>query len=229
MDIMNSSILWVVCGVMVVAVVGQSLWMFRTAWKEAENLGMEKQTLKSGIRAAGMTALGPSFASVIALVSLIIFVGGPVGWMRVCDIGAPRTELAVITMAKAIIPADANEILTFSYQNWVMALDNMGWMIVALVLTPRMSSMVDKMNKKFDPVLVKLVMAGAAFGLFGNLWVGGVLGKAAPAWAASAAAIVSMVVLNKFFAKSRTLIELSFGIAMIIGMIAATVVHYGMQ
>lgn len=228
MDFANTTSMWIACGIMVLAVLLQSLWIFRIAWREAENLGMDKTTVKAGIRSAGMTAVGPTFAAVIALVSLIVFVGGPVGWMRVCDIGAPRTELAVMSMAESLAPEGADSLVKFSYANWAMALNNMGWMLVALLLTPRMGKMVEKMNQKFDVRLVKLVMAGAAFGLFAYLWLNAIVGKAMPQYVASAASVLTMIALNKFCAKKQALIELSFGISMIAGMIAATIVHYSM-
>lgn len=229
MDFMNSATMWIVCGIMVFAVLIQSILIFRIAWQEAERLKLEKNILKRSIRSAGMTAVGPTFAAVIALVSLIIFVGGPVGWMRVCDIGAPRTELAVMTIAETLAPENATDVIKFSYANWAMAFNNVGWMIVTLLLTPRMEKMVEKMNIKFDVKLVKLVMAGAAFGLFACLWLNTIVGKQAAHWTASAASIVTMIVLNKFCTKKQTLIELSFGISMIVGMVAATLVHYGLQ
>lgn len=229
MDFINSTAMWIVCGVMVFAVLIQSVWIFRIAWREAERLNLDKSILKSSIRSASMTAVGPTFSTVIALVSLIIFVGGPVGWMRVCDIGAPRTELAVMSIAETLAPANATELLKFSYANWAMAFNNVGWMIVTLLLTPRMEKMVEKMNVKFDVRLVKLVMAGAAFGLFACLWLNTVVGKQAAHWTASAASIITMVILNKFCAKKQTLIELSFGISMIVGMVAATLVHYALK
>ena len=229
MDFMNNSTMWIVCGIMVLAVVFQSVWIFRIAWREAERLGIEKDRLKSGIRSAGMTAVGPTFSAVIALVSLIIFVGGPLGWMRVCDIGAPRTELAVMTIAESLAPDGASDLLKFSYANWAMAFNNVGWMLVAILLTPHMEKVVNKMNVKFDVRLVKLVMAGAAFGLFACLWLNTIVNKPLPQWVASVASICTMLVLNKFCSKKQTLIELSFGIAMIVGMVAATFVHYSIS
>ena len=90
------------------------------------------------------------------------------------DIGAARTELALAALATIVIGVDmrsaAFDLKAFSYAIWGMALNNAGWMLVSLIFVKRMSSAISKMNQKYNPAWVKLIMTGAAIGLFASLW-----------------------------------------------------------
>ena len=97
----NSPILWVLSSLMVIASVGQSLVFLRTSIQEAERIGIERQRYRAGMRSAVITAIGPSFSPVITLLSMVAVIGGPTTWMRLCDVGAARTELAVVAIAAA--------------------------------------------------------------------------------------------------------------------------------
>ena len=55
--------------------------------------------------------------------------------MRMNDIGAARTELAMSALATKVVGVDmrsaAFDLKAFSYALWGMALNNAGWMLVA--------------------------------------------------------------------------------------------------
>ncbi len=71
--------------------------IYERGTKEASNLGIEKTGIKA-IRSASVTAIGPSLSPVITLLSLVAVIGAPTTWMRLCDVGAARTELGVISL-----------------------------------------------------------------------------------------------------------------------------------
>jgi len=86
--------------------------------------------------------------------------------------------------------------------------------------------MLNKMNSSFNPKAVKMVMHGAALGLFANLLAGGTIGKPVPSWLAAVAAVFGIVFILRFFGKNQRLLELSLGIAMVIGMTAGAAYYY---
>lgn len=225
-EIINGYGMWVACAVMVLVTLIQSSWFFAVGLKRAKELQIPMKDIKSAVRASSITVIGPTLATVIALFSLIVVVGAPMGWMRVNDIGAARTEVAAVTMVQSLVPAGVSDLTKFTYAAWAMALNNMGWMLVALVFTPQMEKILDKMKSKFDARMIVYLMEGAGMGLFAYLLGSGVVGKASPAWISAAVSIITMVLISKYAGKSRILTELSFGIAMIAGMAAATVVFY---
>lgn len=222
----NSFDMWIACSIMVIAVVAQSAVFFRAGLKRARELNIPREKLIHGCRSAAITAIGPTLSSCIVLLTLVAVIGAPSAWMRLNDIGAARTEIAVATMVESVIPAGSNPTVKLAYTQWAMGLNNMGWMLVALLLTPSMGTMLNKMNSNFNPKAVKMVMHGAALGLFANLLAGGTLGKAMPSWFAAGAAVFGIVFILKFFGKNQRLLELSLGIAMVIGMTVGAAYYY---
>ena len=173
-SVMNSPGMWVASSIMVIVVVVQSALFLREGFKAADALGMPRSTVAKGMRAAMITAIGPSLGPVVILLALLAVLGGPTTWMRMNDIGAARTELAMSALATKVVGVDmrsaAFDLKAFSYALWGMALNNAGWMLVALLFVKRMNSAISKMNQKYDPAWVKLIMTGAAIGLFASLW-----------------------------------------------------------
>lgn len=226
--LMNSPGLWIACGIMVAVVVGQSIVFFRAALKQAPNVGLTKDQTRRGIRAAIITAIGPSMSPVIIMMSLIAVLGAPTAWMRMNDIGASRTELAMSTLAVeatgGVLSAGTLTMEQFTAAVWGMGLNNLGWMLIALLLTHRMSKAIHKLNTNFSPIWIKMMMAGATFGLFSYLTGNAVVGKAFPFLVSALAAGASMFIISTVFKKFPLLQEPALGISMIVGMASASIV-----
>ena len=223
-SVMNSPGMWVASSIMVIVVLVQSALFLREGFKAADKLGMPRSTAVKGMRAAMITAIGPSLGPVVILLALLAVLGGPTTWMRMNDIGAARTELAMSALATKVVGVDmrsaAFDLKAFSYALWGMALNNAGWMLVALLLVKRMNSAISKMNQKYDPAWVKLIMTGAAIGLFASLWSPALI-KGGGQFFAGIVAFVSMFLIGKYAGNYPRLQEPALGISMLIGMFAA--------
>lgn len=57
----------------------------------------------------------------------------------------------------------------FAYSLWGMTLNNLGWLLVVLITTHKMSGIVDKLYTKYNPKWIKLLMGGTIIGLFAYL------------------------------------------------------------
>ena len=222
--VMNSPGMWLASSVMVIVVVIQSALFLREGFRAADKLGMERSSCVKGMRAAMITAIGPSLGPVVILLALLAVLGGPTTWMRMNDIGAARTELAMSALATKVIGVDmrsaAFDLKAFSYAIWGMALNNAGWMLVSLIFVKRMSSAIRKMNQKYNPAWVKLIMTGAAIGLFASLWSPALI-RGGGQFFAGSVSFVSMFLISKYAGKYPRLQEPALGIAMLIGMFAA--------
>ncbi len=223
-SVMNSPGMWVASSIMVIVVLVQSALFLREGFKAADKLGMPRSTSVKGMRAAMITAIGPSLGPVVILLALLAVLGGPTTWMRMNDIGAARTELAMSALATKVVGVDmrsaAFDLKAFSYALWGMALNNAGWMLVALLFVKRMNSAISKMNQKYDPAWVKLIMTGAAIGLFASLWSPALI-KGGGQFFAGIVAFVSMFLIGKYAGNYPRLQEPALGISMLIGMFAA--------
>lgn len=225
-EIINSPGLWIASAFMVVAVVGQAIIFLRTALKEVKEIGLNRNQYIAGMRSSLITAIGPSFSPIIVLLSMIAVVGAPTTWMRLCDVGAGRTELAIVSLASEAVGATPGTSSfgaeAFAYSLWGMALNNLGWLLVVLITTHKMSGIVDKLYTKYNPKWIKLLMGGTIIGLFAYLLSNQVVPSAAEgAWAPIVAALVAavtMLLITKGLAKFQRLQELALGIAMLAGM-----------
>ncbi|KMO85534.1 membrane protein [Megasphaera cerevisiae DSM 20462] len=234
-SVINSPGLWVASSIMVIIVLLQSIIYLKTAFTQAERLNMSRKQCYAGMRSAMITAIGPSLSPVIIALALIAVLGAPTAWMRMNDIGAARTELAMVTLATQVIgltPQSPDFNLTgYAYALWGMALNNMGWMIVALVLTPGMTKYVAKLNTKYNPAWIKFLLSGATVGLFAFLLSNalvqvksGALSLNPGTWCAAAVSAVSMLVISRAFAKHQRMQEVALGLSMLIGMFVTTVI-----
>jgi hypothetical protein len=226
--IINSVGMWVVSGVMVVVVLVQSLLFLRAAFNQGKKIGMPRERLVKGFRAAAITTIGPSLGPIVVLIALVAVLGAPTTWMRLNDIGAARTELAMASLATKVSGQDLRapnfDLQGFSYVLWGMALNNVGWLMFALFFTHRMGWAVKRLGEKFDPRWIKYLMAAAAIGLFSYLLTSTTIGtktiKPANIYAA-VVSVLTMVLISKGVKKYPVLLEPAFGIAIIVGMLTA--------
>ncbi len=230
-EVMNSPMLWIVSGLMVINILAMAFTFCRLAFKHAEKIGISKEECMVGFRSAVFTAIGPALAPVIVLIALMAVLGGPTAWMRMNDIGAARTELAMSAIATGIVGSSLEAgkvtLLGFVFALWGMALNNSGWIIIGGYGSPQLNKAVEYMRDKFDPVWVKLVMASAALGLFSTLLGNAIIKKGVvnnKNLFASAVAFIAMLVIGRIFRENKKIQEFSLGLAMLVGMFAAATI-----
>lgn len=220
--LINGTDIWLVSSIMVIVSLAQAIFFMKLSWTEAGNLGISRKRRVACVRSAVLTAAGPSLSPIIIMVSMIAIVGGPTTWMVLNNVGAARTELAVVTLASeaAGVTVGAGDIgvKAFTYALWAIALNGFGWLFVVFMLTHRMTGIVVKMNERFDPKWVKLMLAGTNLGLFAYLLANQLVGKASSNYLAAVIAGVTMIVLTKFLKKYQFLQEISLGLSLLAGM-----------
>ena len=226
-DLINSPGLWMASSVMVIAVVCQAIIFLRTGLQEAKNIGLPKERYLAGMRSSIITAIGPSLSPVIVLLALIAIIGAPTTWMRLSDVGAARTELAVISLSSALVGGEPGTasfgVEAFCYSLWGMALNNLGWLVVVLITTHRMTKIVASLYDKYDPKWIRLLMGGTIIGLVSYLLSAQVMapmlkGEYAKLVAAGIAGL-TMLFITRALANNQRLQELALGIAMLAGML----------
>ncbi len=222
--IINSPMLWILSSLIVIASVAQALIFLKNSLKEAERLGIDRSRRRAGMRSAVLTSLGPSLAPVVSVLALIAVIGSPTTWMRLCDVGAARTELGVVSLMADITGAEVGgasfDLQAFVHSLWGMALNNLGWLLVVFLLIHRMDKVVTWMDTKYDPKWIKVLMGAATMGLFAYLlgnqlytftwttkWLPAVLGGG------------MMLVMTTAFKKHQRLQELALGISLLFGML----------
>ena len=237
--IMNSPGMWFMSSIIIIIIISLSFFYFRIGIKRANEIGISKDRYIPAIRSAAITSLGPSISPIIVLITVITIVGAPTAWMRLNEVGAARTELAMVTMSCGLLEIDPSSaefgVEAFSYSIWGMALNDMGWFVVAFLMTHRMGNTVDFLYEKYDKKWINMLMMGATFGVTGYLLSNQIVSKFLVADASfflrcqglipAVVSAITMLTIYKFFGKHQRLQELALGIAMLVGMFSAQVLY----
>ena len=150
MQIANSPILWIACAVPVCFVVFQALLFLRGARKAAKQLGIEDRRVKSAIKSSAITSIGPSIVVLSGMLSLLVTMGAPVGWMRLSMIGSVMFESIAAGLGTASVGVtlgtDTMTPEAFGMALWTMILCSIGWVIWATFSANKMDMIENKIS-----------------------------------------------------------------------------------
>ena len=231
-EIANSPVIWV-CSSIVVLVVAVQAWLYyRLALKHAPDMGMSKEDCGLAIRTGVISCLGPAVACFVALVGLMAIIGGPIAWQRLSVIGAAPTELAVATAATKALGLESAQLTTpgFTMQAlsvtwWTLALNGCGWLIVCALFADKLEAIREKVGGG-DIKWLGVLSSAAMIGIFAYLTLSACVANLhvrLPQLGAAIASGVCMFICLKLAGKYPRLREYSLGIAIIIGLIAGSI------
>lgn len=222
--IANSWQVWLCAFACVAIIVVQSGAFAKLCYKNAPLVGLSKEECNKSFKCGMVTAIGPSLSCFIGAISMIAVVGGPLAWMRLSMIGAAPTELAAATTGAAAYGVELGgvgyDIYAMSNSWLTMALNGCGWLLVVLLLTPRMEKLRQKVGGG-DNVWMGLIACSASIGLFGFMasqYYIKITAVPGQAWACIAGTVV-MLICVKLSNKATWLKEYGLGIAIVAGII----------
>ncbi len=222
LEIANSPLLWLSCGLCVALVLFQSTLFVRKSLSTARKLNITDGQIRSAVKSSLTSSIGPSLAILAGMVSLLVAMGGPVSWFRLAYIGSVAYELMAAGFgAKAtgvtLGGADMNGI-AFAAGLWTMTLGSIGWVLFTALATPKLD--------KFRHILaggkkaaLPIISAGAMCGAFAYLSLDRVfrMDKQTTAALAGFAIMAAFTAFNKK-AQKQWIKEWSFTISMFAGM-----------
>ncbi|MCL1988368.1 MAG: DUF5058 family protein [Firmicutes bacterium] len=172
MGFLNSPIFWVVSAPLVLWVIFQSVLYIRLSFKQAEIIKYPKKNLYAAIKNGAITTVGPSVSLFVMIITMMTIFGGPLTWNRLLIIGAPPTELTAATVAaeslgQALEPGMDASTLFFVLS--IMAINACGWLVVSIILTPRIEQARLKVSGG-DMAWLTILSTAASLGLTGLLW-----------------------------------------------------------
>ena len=145
----NSPILFVIVGVIILAVLAQSVYFLVRALKRAGELGMDRVLLKKTISSAAVFTIAPAVAILVGVISLSKSLGVALPWLRLSVIGsltyetvAAGTTLEELGLGLETQISNASDFVTVV---WVMTLG----ICIGLILTPLLT-------KKIQGGMVKM-------------------------------------------------------------------------
>lgn len=236
LSIANSPLMFLVCGIVILYVLGQSVFFMYRAWKHGKKIGMDVQVMKSTVTGSALFSVVPSIPILIILVMLMSVLGKYFPWLRLSVIGSSSYENVAANIA-----ARSFGLLSYTDEgyNASIFISTMWAMSICILYEPLLvifgQKSLDKGMSKLrasKPVIYNLLIDGVFIAMMGwfcapymTYWTEKpeqILSLAALLVAAAAALMFNYLAkkTGKHF-----LMEMSFPGGMLVGMLGAYVVN----
>lgn len=148
----NHPILYVLVGVIIAFVLGQSVYFLIKALKRAKELGIDKSTIKKTISSSAVFTIAPAIAVLVGVVALSKSLGVALPWLRLSVIGSITYEtvaagnaLEAAGMSAGTTITDSSIFITIA---WVMTIGIAAGLILVPFVTKKIQSGLTKMGMK---------------------------------------------------------------------------------
>ncbi|MCF0140986.1 MAG: DUF5058 family protein [Mogibacterium sp.] len=175
MDVMqmaNSLPMWIACGIPVCLVIVQACLFLKSSLTAGKEVGLEKAQLNAAIKSSAVTSIGPSIVVLSGMLSLLVTMGGPVGWMRLSMIGSVMfeglaagigTQQVGVTLGTDPMTGEA-----YAMALWTMILCSIGWVIFATFSANKMDKIQTKLSGGSTGKLMTIASC-AIIGVFSSM------------------------------------------------------------
>ena len=149
----NSPVLFVIAGVIIAAVLAQSVYFLVKAWRRGLAIGMAADKLKRIARTAAVFTIAPAVAIVISVITLAKDLGVPLPWLRLSVVGSLSYETIAASNAESAMGLVFGQVSALTAQQyvtiaWVMTISIMvGIWLVPLVGKKLQTGMINMENR----------------------------------------------------------------------------------
>jgi len=198
----NSPFLFAAAGIILALVMAQAAFFLIRAWRQAKKLGIDTAKLKSVVKSSAIFTIVPAFSILIGVIALSKKLGVPLPWLRLSVIGALTYETAAAEAAAGAVGTsigDTSTLLTasqFSTIAWVMTLGIMAGVILTPLISRRLLSGVDKLEKRdtrWGEILMSALFMGMISAFLGMIF--GKVGEGLTGWIPVFVMLTSMVIM----------------------------------
>lgn len=148
----NSPILFVVVGIIVALVLGQSIYFLVKALKRAKELGMDKSVVKKTITSSATFTIAPAISILVGVITLSVSLGIPLPWLRLSVVGSLSYEtvaagntLQALGLGMGSEITDASSFVTVA---WVMTIGIVLGLFLVPLLTKKIQGGMIKLENK---------------------------------------------------------------------------------
>ncbi len=227
--------LFIIVGVVILAVLGQSVYFLVRAWRRAVQLGMDKSKLKKTVTTAAVFTIAPAVAILVGVVSLSHSLGVALPWLRLSVVGSLSYETVAAGTALEALGMGLEQQITdpsaFVTVFWVMT----AGILAGVILTPALGKKIqgglgklERMDKKWAGIFNNAMFLGMISAFLGYVFcdVAGVLkgdtSGLIPVCVMLVAAVVMAVCgIASQKLKIRWLTDYALPISLVLGMAAA--------
>ena len=235
----NHPILFLLAGILVAVVLGQSVYFLAKALRRSKEIGMDQTKIKKTIKTAAIFTIAPAVSIVISVITLSKSLGIPLPWLRLSVVGSLSYEAIAASNAVSAMGLELGKISELSAQQFVnITLVMTISILVGIWLVPVIGkkllggmSNLEAKDKKWSEIFQNAMFIGMisaflgfVFCDFGMLWnpVEGIAPTAGliPVCVMGTAALV-MVCLGLAMKKWKWLGDYALPISLIAGMVSA--------
>lgn len=169
----NHPILFLLAGIIILAVLAQSVFFLVRALRRGRQIGMDMQKLKKTMLTAGVFTIAPAVAIVISVITLSKDLGLPLPWLRLSVVGSLSYETIAATNAESamgLVFGQVSSLTATQYVTiaWVMTVSIMlGIWLVPLIGKKLQNGMtrIENRDKRWGDILSSALFIGmiAAF------------------------------------------------------------------
>ena len=115
----NHPILFLLAGVLILAVLGQSVYFLVKAMKRSKEIGMDQTKLRKTIKTAAIFTVAPAVSIVISVITLSKSLGIPLPWLRLSVVGSLSYEAIAASNALSSMGLELGKVDALTAQQYV--------------------------------------------------------------------------------------------------------------
>jgi len=112
-------VLFLLAGILIAAVLGQSVYFLLKALKRSRELGMDQAKIRKTIKTAAIFTIAPAVSIVISVITLSKSLGIPLPWLRLSVVGSLSYEAIAASNAVSAMGLELGKISELTAQQYV--------------------------------------------------------------------------------------------------------------
>lgn len=183
----NSSFLYTVTAIVIVFIIGQSIFFLGRAWRRAKVIGIPAATLRKTVISSAIYTIAPAVSILLGVIALSRSLGLPLPWLRLSVIGAITYETAAAASATSALGLTLGNLITdpsaFLTVVWVMTIGIILSLVLVVLLTKRIEAGITKIrtkDEKWSGILINSLFLGMISAFLGLVFAG--VGEGLTGW-----------------------------------------------
>ena len=115
----NHPILFLLAGILIAVVLGQSVYFLVKAMKHSKEIGMDQTKIRKTIQTAAVFTVAPAVSIVISVITLAKSLGIPLPWLRLSVVGSLSYEAIAASNAVSAMGLELGRISNLTAQQFV--------------------------------------------------------------------------------------------------------------
>ena len=115
----NHPVLFVLAGLLIAVVLGQSFYFLFKALRRSKQIGMDQKKIRKTIQTAAVFTIAPAVSIVISVITLSKSLGIPLPWLRLSVVGSLSYEAIAASNAVSAMGLELGKISSLTAQQFV--------------------------------------------------------------------------------------------------------------